>query len=271
MTDQQLDELLEWRKQGALNKISDALPDLVSELRAVRRELGDSMTFENHILCCDTASMQVREECLAILHELFNSCEGVWPAGPLQPCEWRALALLRAADLIKARIKVSDPDTSAEEERENTRLFPITGGPSIPWRLMVPHERQALLNHGQSLERLAERGGLAPIEAMAVLMDMSPTGLPGGYLAADALVWLRGHLDNDAYRAGLRDARSDCARIAEQRAQVHEAACRALRAANHSEDSETYGAEVYARDTAKAIAKDIRSQAPSIPSEEDGK
>lgn len=43
--------------------------------------------------------------------------------------------------------------------------------PSIPWSVVEPHGRQALKNHSQTLERLAERGGLAPSELMAVLED----------------------------------------------------------------------------------------------------
>lgn len=42
---------------------------------------------------------------------------------------------------------------------------------SIPWALIAPHEAQAKENHDQTLERLAERGGLDPDEAVAVLED----------------------------------------------------------------------------------------------------
>jgi len=42
---------------------------------------------------------------------------------------------------------------------------------SIPWRLVAPHEKQALHNHQQTLERLAERGGLDVLELLAVLTD----------------------------------------------------------------------------------------------------
>ena len=50
------------------------------------------------------------------------------------------------------------------------RLFPIIDGGSIPWSLIAPHDRQAMANHGgQTLERLAERGGLSACEAIAVL------------------------------------------------------------------------------------------------------
>lgn len=56
-------------------------------------------------------------------------------------------------------------------------LFPIlgerTGDPKtyIPWAVIAPHEGQALKNHQQTLERLAQRGGLDPAEAVAVLED----------------------------------------------------------------------------------------------------
>ena len=40
---------------------------------------------------------------------------------------------------------------------------------SVPWDFMEPHERQAQRNHGQSLKRLAERGGLNAAEALDVV------------------------------------------------------------------------------------------------------
>lgn len=40
---------------------------------------------------------------------------------------------------------------------------------SIPWEMIAPHERQAMKNHGQSLDRLASRGGLAPSEVLAIM------------------------------------------------------------------------------------------------------
>ena len=39
---------------------------------------------------------------------------------------------------------------------------------SIPWELVEPHTWQALKNHGQSIARLAERGGLDPSELVAI-------------------------------------------------------------------------------------------------------
>jgi hypothetical protein len=53
------------------------------------------------------------------------------------------------------------------------RKFPIQSPaiPSIPWAMIAPHESRARANHGQSLARLAERGGLCPSEALDVLAD----------------------------------------------------------------------------------------------------
>lgn len=42
---------------------------------------------------------------------------------------------------------------------------------SVPWSLLTPHEERAKMNHDQSLERLAERGGLDPAEMLAILED----------------------------------------------------------------------------------------------------
>lgn len=40
---------------------------------------------------------------------------------------------------------------------------------SILWELLEPHKGQARRNHDQSLELLAERGGLTPTEIVAVM------------------------------------------------------------------------------------------------------
>lgn len=42
---------------------------------------------------------------------------------------------------------------------------------TVPIALMLEHEQQALSNHGQSIARLKERGGLAWCELAAVLGD----------------------------------------------------------------------------------------------------
>ncbi|WP_292722801.1 hypothetical protein [Mesorhizobium sp.] len=51
------------------------------------------------------------------------------------------------------------------------RMFPILsgGGQKIDWQLVADHSNQAKKNHYQSVERLAERGGLSWCELYAVL------------------------------------------------------------------------------------------------------
>lgn len=58
------------------------------------------------------------------------------------------------------------------------RQFPImvgyrgTAGPcpsAIPWDAIAPYEGHALANHQQTLEKLASRGGLDPVEAYFVM------------------------------------------------------------------------------------------------------
>lgn len=52
---------------------------------------------------------------------------------------------------------------------ETPKMFPIMHAPYIPWEVIAPFEHQAQKNHYQSIKRLAERGGLDPTEAVAVL------------------------------------------------------------------------------------------------------
>ena len=62
------------------------------------------------------------------------------------------------------------------------RGLEIAGCPrSVPWSLVEPHRAQAEANHSQTLERLAERGGLSPSELHAIMhrrrwvpMDVQP-------------------------------------------------------------------------------------------------
>lgn len=60
----------------------------------------------------------------------------------------------------------------AEAERLRgllTKSYPIQRGPSVPWWVMIPHEAQSQRNHGQSIKRIAERGGFSPAEAWCVV------------------------------------------------------------------------------------------------------
>jgi hypothetical protein len=54
------------------------------------------------------------------------------------------------------------------------RPFPIQSKHirSIPWAMLAPNESRALRNHGQSLQVLAGRGGLCPMEALLILKDL---------------------------------------------------------------------------------------------------
>lgn len=67
------------------------------------------------------------------------------------------------------QVRVDSRVSSAPSE---PRQFPILGEPlSIPWVAIAPHAAQAQRNHSQTLERLAERGGLSACEAVAVIED----------------------------------------------------------------------------------------------------
>ena len=64
------------------------------------------------------------------------------------------------------------------------KRFPVLDAPtlaSIPWAMIAPHEAQVQLNHDQSLERLAERGGLSACEALCAMKgtDIRPLFRPG--------------------------------------------------------------------------------------------
>jgi hypothetical protein len=56
-----------------------------------------------------------------------------------------------------------------------------TKGPcpsEIPWEAIAPYEGQAKVNHDQTLERLAQRGGLDPVEAFFVMTGRTWNNFP---------------------------------------------------------------------------------------------
>lgn len=62
-----------------------------------------------------------------------------------------------------------DPREAIKEARASGGMVLVIG---LPWAMIEPHEAQAKRNHGgQTLKRLAERGGLSAGEAVAVLND----------------------------------------------------------------------------------------------------
>lgn len=70
-------------------------------------------------------------------------------------------------------------------------MFPILNDPiikALPWSVMRPHEKQAQKNHSQTLNRLAQRGGLGIEEAYCVLKDIG---------------WQRGKWNKDRVRIAL--------------------------------------------------------------------
>lgn len=70
--------------------------------------------------------------------------------------------------ILAALDRASRPTTAGLVER---RKFPILSGGSIDWQLVEDHARQAKRNHSQTVQRLAERGGLSWNELYDVLHD----------------------------------------------------------------------------------------------------
>ena len=108
-----------------------------------------------------------------------------------------------AHDQTRSKLSESEAARAKLEEelaRHKERRFPIQGGPSIPWSMIAPYEDQAQRNHSQSLERLAERGGLSPGEALAVMECRS-----WGTITAD----YEGHRKALEARLAERDALAD--------------------------------------------------------------
>jgi hypothetical protein len=68
-----------------------------------------------------------------------------------------------------AFLQAENAGLRAKLEHFTARKFPIMGGPTIPWASIAPYDGQAQRNHSQTLERLAERGGLDVHEALHVM------------------------------------------------------------------------------------------------------
>lgn len=60
---------------------------------------------------------------------------------------------------------------------------------SVPWAVVAPHAERAKANHDQTLERLAQRGGLSPGELWCVFHDRRLREMPSD---AVAVAWLAG-------------------------------------------------------------------------------
>ena len=82
------------------------------------------------------------------------------------------------------------------------KMFPIQGGPALPWSMIEPFADQVDINHGQTLEQLAGRGGLGTFEACCALENrrlFRQTDIPEPGKASEAfyLERLRKHIKKD--------------------------------------------------------------------------
>ncbi len=84
------------------------------------------------------------------------------------------------------------PILYAGRQRKEHRWWPK----SISWNLIEPHRNHAEKNHGQTLERLAERGGLDPVELWCVINDRGWFGaeLPDEESAMEMIIEFTGQL-----------------------------------------------------------------------------
>jgi DNA-binding PadR family transcriptional regulator len=94
---------------------------------------------------------------------------------------WRK-AIYEITDEGRARLELLNQDKRIGDYPMTTcnRQFPVLragvkypGVPtSVPWSLLEPHGRMAELNHSQTLEKLASRGGLSPDEIVSIVKDV---------------------------------------------------------------------------------------------------
>jgi hypothetical protein len=73
--------------------------------------------------------------------------------------------------LFKFKVQLVPVDEVEYIQRKFPVMTESKSGAFIFWDMIEPHRRQAARNHGQSLERLAERGGCCPEELCAILED----------------------------------------------------------------------------------------------------
>ena len=76
----------------------------------------------------------------------------------------------------------------SHEARRNGADYPKT----VPFELVKDNEKQAQSNHSQSLARLAERGGLSPMELWCVVNNLGfYEAIKQGMSESKAIEWLR--------------------------------------------------------------------------------
>lgn len=121
------------------------------------------------------------------------------PKGGDEPCA--APAETQSILTAHSTAASKGPQTSNPDAGLTVKMFPIlkTGRwgktvlpASIPWSLVAPHEAYAQKYHSQSLERLAQRGGLAPEELWHVILHKDWDGSSKYNVSEEeALEWLQ--------------------------------------------------------------------------------
>ena len=115
--------------------------------------------------------------------------------------------LREAADALQLRAEKAESELATARENYRERMFPVLQeGWSFPWRYVAPFEAQAQRNHGQSLSRLAERGGLCSVELLCVVNDLAWRERigPDDTARERFTAWVRAQEDRDLSR--LREA-----------------------------------------------------------------
>ncbi len=110
----------------------------------------------------DEALVEVKEAAISGF-DLLQRLKAVEPA--LERARIERGDAERARDEWKVRAEKAEAALATLKAPRFPVMTDFGGGFSIPWSVVAPFERQASLNHGgQTLERLAERGGLSPRE-----------------------------------------------------------------------------------------------------------
>lgn len=67
---------------------------------------------------------------------------------------------------------------------------------SVPWDFLEPHAPQAIANHDQTLDKLASRGGLSPLEIYAVVNSLGLIPFVRGRTMTNkqAMAWIKEQL-----------------------------------------------------------------------------
>lgn len=159
-------------------------------------------SFSKHLICMSNdcvALADTEKENELLRRELDHATNGKWSEMEIELINLRAKSLAAALSAARAQ-------------------FPITGGVTVDWQLVADHGQQARRNHGgQSVKRLAERGGLDWCELHAILhgrhwkkMDTTQAAaecraIEARYLAALQSGQPEPQGDDETYEVGKRD------------------------------------------------------------------